>query len=71
MSVSWEEPEIIDLDNLGGRLKESLTLYPRSSPYIIHADITVMPGVRSFLIFERFVFVHSKICFGERRKQKI
>lgn len=38
---------IIDLDNLGGRLRESLTLYARSNPYLIHADITVMPGVSS------------------------
>jgi hypothetical protein len=38
---------IVDLDNLGGRLKESLTLYARSSPYLIRADITVMPEVRS------------------------
>uniref|UniRef100_A0A1V1FT29 Putative CTL17 isoform B n=1 Tax=Reticulitermes speratus TaxID=60591 RepID=A0A1V1FT29_9NEOP len=45
MSVSWEEPVIVDLDNLGGRLKESLTLYARSSPYLIRADITVMPEV--------------------------
>lgn len=51
MSVSWAEPVIIDLDNLGGRLTESLTLYARSSPYIIRADITVMPGVRSCLRF--------------------
>jgi hypothetical protein len=52
MSVSWEEPVIIDLDNLGGRLKESLTLYARSSPYIIHSDITVMPEVRNLLFCE-------------------
>jgi hypothetical protein len=47
---------INDLDNLGGRLKESLTLYERSSPYVIHADITVMPGVRSLLVYETFIY---------------
>jgi hypothetical protein len=40
---------IIDLDNLGGRLTESLILYARNSPYIVRADITVMPEVRSYL----------------------
>jgi hypothetical protein len=47
---------IIDQDNLGGRLKESLTLYERSSPYIIRSDITVMPGVRSFLVYELVIY---------------
>jgi hypothetical protein len=66
MSVSWEEPVIIDLDNLGGRLKESLTLYARSSPYIIHSDITVMPEVRNLLFCESsFVgtVVHQEVAF--------
>ncbi|KAJ4447016.1 hypothetical protein ANN_09004 [Periplaneta americana] len=45
VSVSWDEPVIVDLDNLGGRLKDSLTLYARETPYIIRSDITVMPGV--------------------------
>nr|CAD7425800.1 unnamed protein product [Timema monikensis] len=44
-SVSFEQPSPIDLDNLGGRLQQPLTLYERDRPYIIQADITVMPEV--------------------------
>lgn len=45
LSVSWDNTLRIDLDNLGGRLSTDLTLYPREVPYVIRADITVMPGV--------------------------
>ncbi|XP_063235879.1 protein bark beetle isoform X2 [Bacillus rossius redtenbacheri] len=45
VSVSFEQPSPIDLDNLGGRLQESLTLYERGQPYVVKADITVMPEV--------------------------
>jgi hypothetical protein len=62
---------IIDLDNLGGRLKESLTLYARSSPYIIRADITIMPGVRNRLFYERFMSwtQYSKLCREEKAEK--
>lgn len=43
--MSWDQPTPIDLDNLSGRLTTSLTLFPRDRPYIIRADITVMPDV--------------------------
>lgn len=43
ISVSWDQPTAIDLDNLGGRLVETLSLYPREKPYIVRADITIMP----------------------------
>ena len=63
MSVSWAEPVIIDLDNLGGRLTESLVLYARSSPYLVRADITVMPGVRSCLGFFCILNVYLVMTF--------
>lgn len=56
---------VTDLDYLGGRLKESLTLYARNSPYIIRADITVMPGVRNVLFYERF----SKLCRKDKAEK--
>ncbi len=43
-SVYELRPEI-DLDNLGGRLHESIRLLSRSGrPYVIRSDLTVMPG---------------------------
>lgn len=42
-SISWEQQTAIDFDNLGGRLVETLSLYPREKPYVVRADITVMP----------------------------
>ncbi|XP_018046380.1 PREDICTED: protein bark beetle [Atta colombica] len=33
----------IDLNNLGGRIMDNLSLYARPEPYVIHSDITVMP----------------------------
>ncbi|XP_067009482.2 protein bark beetle [Anabrus simplex] len=44
VSVSYEQPSPIDLDNFGGRIKESLTLYARDKPYAVRSDITVLPG---------------------------
>lgn len=35
----------IDIDNLGGRLFQHLTIYRRGLPYKVNSDITVMPGV--------------------------
>ncbi|KAL0266608.1 UNVERIFIED_CONTAM: hypothetical protein PYX00_009105 [Menopon gallinae] len=43
LSVSWENENILDLDNLGGRITKDLTLFRREVPYIVRKDITVMP----------------------------
>ena len=43
ISASWEPVNIVDLDNLGGRIENNLKLFPRSEPYVIRSDITVMP----------------------------
>ncbi|XP_055710937.1 protein bark beetle [Phlebotomus papatasi] len=45
MSVSFDERKSVDLDNLGGRIFEDLSLFRREVPYVIKSDITVMPGV--------------------------
>lgn len=45
ISVSFVENTTVDLDNLGGRIYEDLTLRHRGIPYIIKRDITVMPDV--------------------------
>lgn len=34
----------VDVDNLGGRIFQDLTLYRRGVPYVINSDVTVMPG---------------------------
>ena len=40
------QPPEIDLDDLGGRLHESIRLLARPGrPYVIRRDLTVMPGV--------------------------
>jgi hypothetical protein len=33
----------VDLNNLGGRILDNLSLYARPQPYVIRSDITVMP----------------------------
>ncbi|KAL7298469.1 hypothetical protein TKK_0008256 [Trichogramma kaykai] len=43
ISASWEPVSEIDFNNLGGRIVDNLSLYPRPEPYVIHSDITVMP----------------------------
>lgn len=43
ISSSWSINQIIDLDNLGGRIVQNLLLHARSEPYMIRSDITVMP----------------------------
>ncbi|XP_020286537.1 protein bark beetle isoform X2 [Pseudomyrmex gracilis] len=44
ISAKWRvNPETIDLDNLGGRIIDNLSLYARSEPYVIRSDITIMP----------------------------
>ena len=45
LSSSYERLPEIDLDNLGGRLFESLRLINRGRPYVIKRDLTVMPDV--------------------------
>lgn len=43
ISASWEPITELDLNNLGGRIVDNLSLYQRSQPYVIRSDITVMP----------------------------
>lgn len=43
--VSFETSSKVDVDNLSGCLKESLTLPRRDEPYVILSDLTVMPEV--------------------------
>uniref|UniRef100_A0A8D8T2J5 Protein bark beetle n=2 Tax=Cacopsylla melanoneura TaxID=428564 RepID=A0A8D8T2J5_9HEMI len=45
LSVSWEQPNIVNVENLGGRLMTSLTLHRRDRPYVIKSDLTIMPHV--------------------------
>ena len=46
LSSMFEQKPEIDLDNLGGRLYESIRLVARPGrPYIIRSDLTVMPEV--------------------------
>ena len=45
LSPSYERKQEIDLNNLGGRLFESLRLIDRGRPYVIKRDLTVMPDV--------------------------
>lgn len=44
-SVALSERLVVDFDRLGGRLFEDLTLERRDRPYLVNADITVMPDV--------------------------
>jgi len=43
ISASWHINQEVDLDNLGGRIVESLSLHARPEPYMIRSDITIMP----------------------------
>ena len=45
MSDFQERSPEVDLNNLGGRLFETLRLIPRGRPYVIKRDLTVMPEV--------------------------
>ncbi|KAF6211152.1 hypothetical protein GE061_014267 [Apolygus lucorum] len=45
LSIGWEKPEPMGTEILGGRLLESMTLFPQSRPYKVMSDLTVMPGV--------------------------
>ena len=46
LSSMFEQKPEIDLDNLGGRLYESIRLVARPGrPYVIRSDLTVMPEV--------------------------
>ncbi|KAK0090170.1 hypothetical protein PV325_002595 [Microctonus aethiopoides] len=44
ISASWEIKPTIDYNNIGGRIVENVSIYSRSTPYIIQSDITIMPG---------------------------
>lgn len=33
----------MDLDNLGGRIIENLSIHARDRPYVVRSDITIMP----------------------------
>ncbi|XP_076628397.1 C-type lectin domain-containing protein bark beetle [Colletes latitarsis] len=43
ISASWQIAREIDLDNLGGRIVENLSIQARDKPYVVRSDITVMP----------------------------
>ncbi|XP_015436907.1 PREDICTED: protein bark beetle [Dufourea novaeangliae] len=43
VSASWQIAKEVDLDNLGGRIVENLSIHARDKPYVIRSDITVMP----------------------------
>lgn len=43
MSASWQIGKEIDLDNLGGRIIENLSIHSRDKPYVVKSDITIMP----------------------------
>lgn len=45
ISISFQENKTVDLDNLGGRIFENLSLWRRATPYIIKSDITIMPNI--------------------------
>jgi len=45
LSASYAEDRTPDIDNLGGRLYQDLTLFKREIPYVIKRDLTVMPDV--------------------------
>ncbi|XP_072938867.1 protein bark beetle isoform X2 [Epargyreus clarus] len=45
VSVTFSPETAIDINELGGRLTLDLILEPRNTPYIVKADITVMPEV--------------------------
>lgn len=45
MSVSFNETRPVNLERLGGRIFEDITLQRQSTPYFINSDITIMPGV--------------------------
>ncbi|XP_055547714.1 protein bark beetle isoform X2 [Wyeomyia smithii] len=44
-SVTISRNRTIDLNNLGGRITEDISIFRREQPYVIKADITIMPGV--------------------------
>lgn len=49
ISASWHINQEVDLNNLGGRIVESLSLYARPEPYVIRSDITVMPEATLYI----------------------
>lgn len=59
LSSAQDDPYIIDLNNIGGRLKRDLHLPYRSEPYIIRSDVTVMPEVSTAEIYIFQLFCKS------------
>ncbi|XP_031785209.1 protein bark beetle isoform X2 [Nasonia vitripennis] len=49
ISASYEPITQVDLNNLGGRIVDNLSLYPRAEPYVIRSDITVMPDATLYI----------------------
>lgn len=49
ISASWEQATKIDLENLGGQIRETISIHAKSTPYVIKTDITVMPGATLFI----------------------
>ena len=49
ISASWDQSSKIDLDNLGGRILETISIHARPNPYIIKSDITVMPDATLYI----------------------
>lgn len=45
LSVNLPSPPALDLNKLGGRLRDSVTLYAQTDPYLVLHDLTVMPEV--------------------------
>lgn len=46
LSTDQELQVHLDLNNLGGRIWQDLTIPARGMPYIVYKDLTVMPGVK-------------------------
>ncbi|KAJ8673362.1 hypothetical protein QAD02_004624 [Eretmocerus hayati] len=49
ISSTLEPITQVNLDNLGGRIVDNLSLYARGEPYIIRSDITVMPDATLYI----------------------
>ncbi|XP_043483219.1 protein bark beetle isoform X2 [Leptopilina heterotoma] len=49
ISASWDQATKIDLENLGGQIRETISIHAKSTPYVIKTDITVMPGATLFI----------------------
>lgn len=45
VSMKFDDKRVTDLDNIGGRIFDDVQIFQKGIPYVINADITVMPGV--------------------------